>query len=60
MGKSIKDLEKEKAQAGIWASSQKPQAAQMGMGSGFGNFGGLGTSGRSSSTSAGDGDDLLL
>ncbi|KAG2066697.1 ENTH-domain-containing protein [Suillus decipiens] len=57
-GKSIKDLEKEKAQAGIWASSQKPGATQMGMGSGFGNFGGMGTSG-GTSTSAGD-DDLLL
>ncbi|KAG0691901.1 hypothetical protein DFH29DRAFT_974356, partial [Suillus ampliporus] len=44
-GKSIKDLEKEKAQAGIWASSQKPGAAQMGMGGGFGNFGGMGSSG---------------
>ncbi|OJA14360.1 hypothetical protein AZE42_04960 [Rhizopogon vesiculosus] len=59
-GKSIKDLEKEKAQAGIWASSQKPGAVQMGMGSGFGNFGSMGASGGSSSTSAGGGDDLLL
>ncbi|KAG2134381.1 hypothetical protein BD769DRAFT_1444937 [Suillus cothurnatus] len=56
-GKSIKDLEKEKAQAGIWASSQKPGATQM-MGSGFGNFGGMGTSGGTSSASGGD--DLLL
>jgi epsin len=56
-GKSIKDLEKEKTQAGIWASSQKPGAAQM-MGSGFGNFGGMGTSGGTSSASGGD--DLLL
>ncbi|KAG1746036.1 uncharacterized protein EDB91DRAFT_1268988 [Suillus paluster] len=59
-GKSIKDLEKEKAQAGIWASSQKPGAAQMGMGGGFGNFGGMGTSGGVSSASASGGDDLLL
>ncbi|KAG1788791.1 hypothetical protein EV424DRAFT_1626557 [Suillus variegatus] len=58
-GKSIKDLEKEKAQAGIWASSQKPGATQMGMGSGFGNFGGIGTSGGTSAY-ASDGDDLLL
>ncbi|KAG1906753.1 uncharacterized protein F5891DRAFT_1003596 [Suillus fuscotomentosus] len=58
-GKSIKDLEKEKAQAGIWASSQKPGSIQMGMGSGFGNFGGIGTSG-GTSASASDGDDLLL
>ncbi|KAG2131770.1 hypothetical protein DEU56DRAFT_813207 [Suillus clintonianus] len=58
-GKSIKDLEKEKAQAGIWASSQKPGAAQMGMG-GFGNFGGIGTSGGASFASASGGDDLLL
>ncbi|KAG2365070.1 hypothetical protein BDR07DRAFT_1449901 [Suillus spraguei] len=58
-GKSIKDLEKEKAQAGIWASSQKPGATQMGMGNGFGNFGGMGASGGTSSASAGD-DDLLL
>jgi epsin len=58
-GKSIKDLEKEKAQAGIWASSQKPGGAHMGMGSGFGNFGGMGTSGVTSASASG-GDDLLL
>ncbi|KAH7928430.1 ENTH-domain-containing protein [Leucogyrophana mollusca] len=59
-GKSIKDLEKEKAQAGIWASTQKPGGSAMGMGGGFGNFGGLGSAKGTSSTSAGGGDDLLL
>lgn len=58
-GKSIKDLEKEKAQAGIWASNQKPGATHMGMDSGFGNFGGIGTSGGTSASASG-GDDLLL
>lgn len=56
-GKSIKDLEKEKAQAGIWGSGQKTAAAPAsGMGGGFGNFGG--SFGGSSSTVGGD--DLLL
>jgi epsin len=64
-GKSIKDLEKEKAQAGIWGSGQKPGGGGLGnaMG-GFGNFGGGssfgGSSGAVSSGSAGGGDDLLL
>ncbi|KAF7974754.1 hypothetical protein HWV62_11341 [Athelia sp. TMB] len=53
-GKSIKDLEKEKAQAGIWGAA-KPAAAGAG---GFGSFGGgFGTSGGGG---AGGGDDLLL
>ncbi|KAL4080776.1 hypothetical protein J3A83DRAFT_65434 [Scleroderma citrinum] len=59
-GKSIKDLEKEKAQAGIWASSQKPLTGSsmgLGMGSSFGSFGPAKTGGPSSS---GGGDDLLL
>ena len=57
-GKSIKDLEREKAQAGIWGASQgvKPQAASMG--SPFGPFGSS-TAG-SSAASGGGGDDLLL
>ncbi|KIJ62654.1 hypothetical protein HYDPIDRAFT_94170 [Hydnomerulius pinastri MD-312] len=60
-GKSIKDLEKEKSQAGIWASTQKPGPAMgasmgTGMGSGFGNFG----STQSGGASSGGGDDLLL
>lgn len=64
-GKSMKDLEKEKAQAGIWGAGQKPAGAPVGaaMGSGFGNFGGgsFGTSGTGgASSSAGGGDDLLL
>ncbi|KAH7911726.1 hypothetical protein BJ138DRAFT_1149921 [Hygrophoropsis aurantiaca] len=63
-GKSIKDLEKEKAQAGIWGSTQKSgiPAAGVGMSGGFGNFGGMGgsSSQKASSSSAGGGDDLLL
>ncbi|KAF9221549.1 ENTH-domain-containing protein [Gyrodon lividus] len=56
-GKSIKDLEKEKAQAGIWASTQKPgpaigAAMGAGMGSGLGNFG--------VASPPNGGDDLLL
>ncbi|KAF8558256.1 ENTH-domain-containing protein [Imleria badia] len=56
-GKSIKDLEKERAQAGIWASSQKPggATASMGLGNAFGNFG----SAKAGETTGG-GDDLLL
>jgi epsin len=66
--KSIKDLEKEKAQAGIWGSGQqqqqqRPGGGAMGGAGGFGNFSGgsFGGSGAaSSSTSAGGADDLLL
>lgn len=58
-GKSIKDLEKERAQAGIWASSQKPggaaAAANMGLGNAFGNFGPP-----KAGETTGGGDDLLL
>jgi epsin len=57
-GKSIKDLEKEKAQAGIWAPTQKPGLA-MGIGSDFGNFAPAKAGGVSSSSNGG-GDDLLL
>lgn len=63
-GKSIKDLEKAKAEAGIWASSQKPVTAPIGMGGGAlsGSFGNLGPvkPGGASSAAGGDGDDLLL
>jgi epsin len=54
--KSIKDLEKEKAQAGIWAASQghKPQSS---LGA-FGAFNSATSGGGASS--AGGGDDLLL
>lgn len=60
-GKSIKDLEKEKATAGLWGSSTtqaRPSAAGgTGMGgAGFGNFG----SGSGGSGNAGQDDDLLL
>jgi epsin len=59
-GKSIKDLEKERAHAGIWASSQKPggakgAAAGMGLGDAFGNFGPV-----KGGETTGGGDDLLL
>ncbi|KAI6130012.1 hypothetical protein EDD17DRAFT_1177544 [Pisolithus thermaeus] len=62
-GKSIKDLEKEKAGAGIWASSQRPAtAAPTGtsgaLGNNFGNFGSSKPGGGFST--AGGGDDLLL
>jgi epsin len=67
--KSIKDLEKEKAQAGIWGSGQqsqqqKPGGGAMGATGAFGQFGsgsfvGSGAA-TSSSASAGGGDDLLL
>jgi epsin len=55
-GKSIKDLEKEKAQAGIWGSGQKGPGASGGAMDGFGNFGGSSFSGSSNT----GGDDLLL
>lgn len=57
--KSIKDLEKEKAQAGIWGAQQKPAT----MGSGFGSFGSGsfgGASGGASTSASSGGDDLLL
>ena len=53
-GKSIKDIEKEKAQAAIWGSqaTQKPNA--------FATFGSGGFAGGSSTSGASGGDDLLL
>ncbi|KZV92547.1 ENTH-domain-containing protein [Exidia glandulosa HHB12029] len=51
-GKSIKDLEKEKAAAGIWGGQQQQKQQQQQ--SQWGNFGG------SSSGGGGGGDDLLL
>lgn len=54
--KSIKDLEKEKAQAGIWGSVQRSQAGGMA----FGNFGSGSFGGSGATPSAGGGDDLLL
>jgi len=54
--KSIKDLEKEKAQAGIWGASQGHQS-QSSLG-GFGGFSSATSGGGVSSTSGGD--DLLL
>ena len=65
--KSIKDLEKEKALAGLWGGTRDPSLANTrgsgsasrppAMGGGFGSFGGAG--GTSSSSNTG-GDDLLL
>lgn len=50
-GKSIKDLEREKAQAGIWGGGAKPPGvAPAPAQGGFGNFGSM----------SGGGDDLLL
>ncbi|KAH7885204.1 hypothetical protein F5I97DRAFT_1347265 [Phlebopus sp. FC_14] len=54
-GKSIKDLEKEKAQAGLWAPSQKPGTPVAGVGS-LGSFG----TGTATSSMSGGADDLLL
>ena len=53
-GKSIKDLEKEKAMSGLWGGGNK--------GGAFGAFGGAGTAlGSSSVTQSNNGvDDLLL
>ncbi|KDQ25492.1 hypothetical protein PLEOSDRAFT_1113460 [Pleurotus ostreatus PC15] len=53
--KSIKDLEKEKAMAGLWGAGGKPPA--MGGSSAFGNFGSA--TGGSGAANNGD-DDLLL
>jgi epsin len=60
--KSIKDLEKEKAAAGIWGAGQKkPAQGQFGD---FGNFGGSGSgaggNATTTTTGGGGGDDLLL
>ncbi|KAG9315702.1 hypothetical protein JVU11DRAFT_3349 [Chiua virens] len=59
-GKSIKDIEKERAQAGIWASSQKPGGATggaAGLGLGNNTLGNFGPANPSETTG---GDDLLL
>lgn len=57
-GKSIKDLEKEKASAGLWGGQQAkpPMGAGMQGGSAFGAFGGT----SSTNNAGGDSDDLLL
>ena len=60
-GKTMNDLTKEKAEAGIWGGAQKTTIAPMGGAtgggsSGFGNFGGPFTS----ASAGGGGDDLLL
>jgi epsin len=55
-GKSIKDLEKEKAMNGLWGSGgQKPPAMGMGMGMGSG----MGMSGGAPPSSSSGFDDLL-
>ena len=56
-GKSIKDLEKEKAQAGIWGGQQKPVGGGAPIPAAFG--GGFGNAAPPSTSSSG-GDDLLL
>lgn len=56
--KSMKDLEKEKASAGIWGSSMQPQQGKppaMGMGLGGSTMGGFG----GASSNSGGFDDLL-
>ncbi|TDL19715.1 ENTH-domain-containing protein [Rickenella mellea] len=53
--KSIKDLEKEKSQAGIWGSAAQSKPAAAGSAAGFGSFGVSGAS-----TNASGDDDLLL
>ncbi|EGN98181.1 hypothetical protein SERLA73DRAFT_183089 [Serpula lacrymans var. lacrymans S7.3] len=63
-GRSMKDLEKEKVQAGIWGSAQR--SSHSATGSIYGNFGGVtggAASGNNSGTSKASGgglDDLLL
>ncbi|KAI0049420.1 ENTH-domain-containing protein [Auriscalpium vulgare] len=54
--KSIKDLEKEKVQAGIWGAAKSTQPKPAAFGSGFGAF----TSPAATSSSAPSGDDDLL
>ena len=55
--KSIKDLEKEKAQAGIWGAGQQ---AKPPMGAGFGSFGAASTNNAPPASSGNGLDDLLL
>ncbi|TFK48767.1 ENTH-domain-containing protein [Heliocybe sulcata] len=60
--KSIKDLEKEKAERGIWGAGHSSQGSMSGMG-GFGAFGGSSTAskaGTNASAPSGGVDDLLL
>ncbi|ESK87476.1 epsin domain-containing protein [Moniliophthora roreri MCA 2997] len=60
-GKSIKDLEKEKASAGLWGSTGGGAKPPMGNANSFGAFGGTSMgSGASTSGSGNAGDDLLL
>ncbi|KAF9533295.1 hypothetical protein CPB83DRAFT_846209 [Crepidotus variabilis] len=63
-GKSIKDLEKEKASAGLWGGQHQKQGS-MGMGMGFGGApqkpnNAFGSFGNAPPPSTGGGDDLLL
>ena len=55
-GKSIKDLEKEKAMAGLWGGQQRPTGGIPPQAVAFGAFG----NGAPASSSAGGADDLLL
>jgi len=55
-GKSIKDLEKEKAMAGLWGGQQRPTGGIPPQAAAFGTFG----NGAPASSSAGGADDLLL
>lgn len=62
-GKSMKDLEREKAQAGIWGAatlSGSNTGAQASMGSGFGSFASSGAGAGGSTSGLSGGDDLLL
>lgn len=55
-GKSIKDLEKEKAMAGLWGGQQRPAGGIPPQAAAFAVFG----NGAPASSSAGGADDLLL
>ncbi|KIM43082.1 hypothetical protein M413DRAFT_9870 [Hebeloma cylindrosporum] len=56
-GKSIKDLEKEKAMAGLWGGQQRPAGGIPPQAAAFGVFG---NGAPASSSAAGGADDLLL
>lgn len=58
--KSIKEIEKEKAQAGIWGSSQSGASMAAGFGSFGGNVSTPSASAQAPASSAGGFDDLLL
>ncbi|KAF7299525.1 Epsin domain-containing protein [Mycena indigotica] len=58
-GKSMKDLEKEKADAGLWGGGQQQQAKPKQPTMGMGVSGGFGAMGGSSSSGGGGIDDLL-